>query len=98
MGYYVAGFTSSEQAMSAFCANPHGFDLVLSGLKMPKITGDRLALKIIAIRSDIPIILCTSYCEKALENLPGISAILFKPVLSADLARSVEQTLIKHSF
>ena len=35
IGYYVEGFTSSEQAMLAFCENPHGFDLVLSDLRMP---------------------------------------------------------------
>jgi two-component system, cell cycle sensor histidine kinase and response regulator CckA len=63
---------------------------------MPKMTGDELARQIKAIRSDIPIILCSGFSERihphSMEAI-GISAVLMKPVIYADLAHTVRQVL-----
>jgi len=57
LGYRVTARTSSLEAIEAFKANPQKFDLIISDMTMPNMTGDLLAEKIMQIRSDIPIII-----------------------------------------
>jgi len=71
-------------------------DLVLTDMTMPKITGDKLAIELLKIKPDLPIILATGYsvtitAEKALKM--GIKAFIHKPIVEADLARIVRNTL-----
>ncbi|MFP4573632.1 MAG: response regulator [Desulfobacterales bacterium] len=67
-GYRVTIRTSSVEALEAFRANPDKFDIVITDMTMPDMTGDRLALKIKEIRSDMPVILCTGFSEKINEQ------------------------------
>ncbi|MGW8301419.1 MAG: PAS domain-containing hybrid sensor histidine kinase/response regulator, partial [Desulfobacterales bacterium] len=64
LGYSVATRTSSIEALELFKADPNRFDLVITDIVMPNLTGDKLAKKIINIRNDIPVVLCTGYSEK----------------------------------
>jgi YesN/AraC family two-component response regulator len=69
---------------------------VITDLTMPNMTGDKLAKKLMKIRSDIPIILCTGFSEKmSLEksNALGIKGFLMKPVVKSDLAKTVRKVL-----
>jgi two-component system cell cycle sensor histidine kinase/response regulator CckA len=65
-------------------------------MTMPGLTGDKLAQKLLAIKPDLPIIICTGYSErineKNYEKL-GVKGLLKKPVLKNDLAEMVRKTL-----
>ena len=63
---------------------------------MPGITGEKLALELIRIRPDIPIILCTGYGEPLLEDRVkniGIKTLVMKPVLRRDMAKAIQDAL-----
>jgi CheY-like chemotaxis protein len=83
LGYETAVATDPEAALAMFASKPTGFDLVLTDLTMPKMTGPTLAAEIWKIRPSLPIILLTGYSasltpERA-EAL-GFSQLIFKPV------------------
>ena len=63
---------------------------------MPHMTGDRLALKMLAVRPDIPVIICTGFSERISRKEAksmGLSAFLMKPIIGSELARVVRQVL-----
>ena len=96
LGYEVISAASSPTALEVFREDPCGFDLVISDLSMPKMTGLQLAGKIFAIRPETPVILCTGYQRNIPENPAerfGVRAILNKPVRRADLVRAVRAAL-----
>ena len=96
LGYSVATRTSSIEALELFKADPDRFDLVITDIVMPNLTGDKLAKKIIAIRNNIPVVLCTGYSEKfTRQNASemGIQTFLMKPLVMRDLANTVRQAL-----
>ena len=64
LGYKVFGETSSVQALEAFKKNPDEFDLIITDQTMPNMSGIELTKKILEIRPDIPIILCTGYSKE----------------------------------
>jgi len=96
LGYHVTARISSIDALEAFRANPDKFDLVITDLTMPNMTGDKLAEELIKIRSDIPIILCTGFSEliskEKAESL-GIKEFLMKPVVMKDLSSTIRKLL-----
>lgn len=95
-GYDVECRNSSISALGAFGLNPGSFDLVITDMAMPKMTGDQLAEQLISIRPDIPIILLTGFSERMNEELAermGIKGFLLKPVAKSDLAKLVRRLL-----
>lgn len=99
LGYRVDAMTQPTEALELFRADPFRFDLVMTDMSMPVLTGKELAVKIMDIRSDIPVILCTGFTpgkdEMQAEAL-GIT-ILVKPIFKADLAAAIRQVLKKSS-
>jgi PAS domain S-box-containing protein len=96
LGYSVATRTSSIEALELFRSNPGDFDLVISDMTMPKMTGNLLAAELMKIKPEIPIILCTGYSKKASDESAkemGIKEFLYKPVTKANLAKTVRKTL-----
>ncbi len=96
LGYRVTVYTSSDMGLAAFKDDPSLYDLVITDQTMPEITGAELAEKVLEIRADIPIILCTGYSstmseEKAREL--GISGFAMKPLSLNDLSAIVRQVL-----
>ncbi len=96
LGYQVTVKTSSNEALKLFQSQPESFDIVLSDQTMPEMTGEKLAKKLLEIRPNIPIIICTGYsakldAEKA--NRVGIRAFIMKPVDKRELARTVRDIL-----
>ena len=82
--------------MQTFRANPHDFDLILTDMTMPDITGDRLAKEILLIKSDTPIIICTGFSErinKEQAEMMGVKGFLMKPVIKSDLAEMIRNVL-----
>lgn len=96
LGYTVAARTSSIEALELFKVQPNRFDLVITDIVMPNMTGEKLAEKLMDIRADIPIILCTGYSEKFTRRQAsdmGIRSFLMKPLVMQDLAGTVRQAL-----
>ena len=98
LGYTVEGMTSPFDALERFRSKPDQFDLIISDMTMPEITGDRLIKEILDIRSDIPVILCTGFSEKINgEKATDIGAAEYieKPVDQRKLAFKVRSVLDK---
>lgn len=98
LGYLVTTRTSSVEALALFKSKPDDFDLVVTDMTMPDMTGDVLAVELMKIRPDIPIILCTGYSKKISDQAAteiGIKAFAYKPIVKADLAKSVRKVLDK---
>lgn len=96
IGYSVTTRTSSIEALELFKYRADIFDLVITDMTMPNMTGDRLASEMMRIRPDIPVILCTGYSKKfadedAIEN--GIKALQMKPLIKKELAKTVRKVL-----
>ncbi len=96
LGYQVLSSTNSNEALRVFTKNSDKIDLVITDLAMPEMPGDSLALKLLAIRKDIPIILCTGFGKritmKAARKI-GIRDILIKPIVKKDLAQTIRNVL-----
>jgi len=98
MGYQVVTRTSSVKALEAFKANPAKFDLVITDMSMPNMTGDKLAFELIKIRPDIPVVLCTGFSEMISEEKAaslGIRGFLMKPIVMRDLSNKIREVLGK---
>jgi PAS domain S-box-containing protein len=96
LGYRVIIRTSSIDALELFRSGPGEFDLVVTDMTMPNMTGDVLAMELIALRSDIPVILSTGYSKKISDEKAsqiGIKAFAYKPMVTADLAKTVRKVL-----
>ena len=96
LGYTVTGRTSSTEALEAFRSMPEKFDLIITDMTMPSISGDKFAQKIRKIRPDVPVILCTGFSEKlnrqhALQM--NINGFLMKPVDKAKMAVTIGKVL-----
>ena len=98
LGYRVTPQTSSTKALELFRNQAQDFDLVITDLSMPTITGRQLADEFLAIRKDIPVIICTGFYEKLDEeelHAWGIKGLLFKPVSKGEMANMVRDVLDK---
>jgi PAS domain S-box-containing protein len=98
LGYRAVTRTSSVEAFELFQHDPYRFDLVITDMTMPNMTGEKLAHKILEIRSDIPVILCTGFSELITEQRAkklGISAYMMKPLVMRDLASTIRDVLDK---
>ncbi len=96
LGYRVTGVMDSNEALTRFSRSPQEFDLVVTDMTMPHMTGDLLGRKILALRPDIPIIICTGYSEKLNEvniHSLGFAGIAYKPLIIKELAELVRKTL-----
>jgi CheY-like chemotaxis protein len=96
LGYSVVSRTSSVEALEAFKANPDKFDLVITDMAMPNMSGDKFASELVKIRPDIPILLCTGFSEKipaGKANAMGIKGILMKPIIIKDFSNMIRKFL-----
>lgn len=96
LGYEVTGETRSPEALETFKQDPDRFDLVITDLTMPKMTGIELSSRILAIRPDIPIILCTGFSEGMTSEMLKTKRfvnVIMKPMIAGELAQAVEKAL-----
>jgi CheY-like chemotaxis protein len=99
LGYKVTIRTSSVEALELFMEQPEKFDLVITDMTMPNMTGDELAGKLMNIRADIPVILCTGYSERISRERAhrlGIKEFILKPIVMRELAKTVRGVLDKN--
>ena len=96
LGYEVVAKRGSVQALELFRAEPDRFDLVITDMTMPHMTGDKLARELMKIRPQIPIILCTGHSIRVSEEKAkdiGIKAFVMKPLVMRNLAETVRKVL-----
>ncbi|MCP4350761.1 MAG: response regulator [Desulfobacterales bacterium] len=96
LGYKVTALKSSPEALDIFSKNPKDFDLVITDMTMPEMTGMELSRNLMLIRPDIPIILCTGFNEIITEEKAksiGIREFVMKPVLRSKIAKIIRQIL-----
>ena len=96
LGYDVVGRTSSVAALEVFRVKPCYFDLVITDMTMPNMTGVDLAKEMLMIRPEIPIILCTGFSEMISEEKArniGIREFIMKPFLKNSLAMKIREVL-----
>lgn len=98
LGYTVSAQQSSSDALEEFIRHPHEFDLVITDQTMPGMTGLELSRRILQIRPDMPIILCTGYSNQVSEEMAkatGIREFVLKPVAKTILAQLARKVLDK---
>ena len=96
LGYQVTARTDSQEALKVFSEHPQDFDLVITDMTMPYMTGDQLAQKMLDIAPNIPVILCTGFNEIITEEKAlamGIQKFVMKPVVKNDLATTIRSVL-----
>ena len=96
LGYKVTAKMSGIAAFEIFSSQPDGFDLIITDLTMPHMTGLELSKKVMLIRSDIPVILCTGFSETVTPEearAAGIREFLLKPIDKRNIARTVRRVL-----
>lgn len=101
LGYKVISRTSSIEALEVFRASPDQFDLVITDMTMPSMSGDKLAVELIRIRPDIPVLLCTGFSTMISEDKAlamGIKGFLMKPVTISDLDKKIREVAVVQRF
>lgn len=98
MGYQVMFRTGSNEALELFKADPDSFDLIISDMTMPNMTGVQFANEVKAIRTDIPVIICTGFSDQINESNCkelGIQGYIMKPVIKQEISRVIRDVLKK---
>ena len=96
LGYRVTTLSDSVESLETFRARPDFYDLVITDMTMPNMTGSELAQRIMRIRANVPIILCTGFSELINEKKAmslGIRGFIMKPVDMKNLAKTVRRVL-----
>ena len=96
LGYSIVSFTDSRQALLHMQEHINDFDLLLTDMTMPGMTGIDLAKQLLAKRPGLPIIICTGFSETIDEDHAatlGFRAYLLKPVILRQLATVLDQVL-----
>lgn len=96
LGYRVTGVVGGPEALEVFGQSPEDFDLIITDLDMPGISGIRLAEAVTGIRPEMPIILCTGFSDGLDQEQGkslGIREVLMKPLAIEDLALAARAAL-----
>lgn len=98
LGYKVIARTDSLQALEIFRSNPDEFDLVITDMTMPNMTGKELAVEFKRILPGIPVILCTGFSDQ-MDSVRageiGIDAFIMKPIIRSRIASVIREVLDK---
>lgn len=95
-GYKVIVKNNPLEALEAFRADPHGYDLVITDQSMPELKGETLAVEMLSLNNRQPIILCSGFIgmlDREQADEIGIRQCLIKPVSIKVLAEAVRQVL-----
>ena len=90
------GFTDPKEALAAFRAQPQDFDIVVTDLSMPHMSGFELAREVLALRPGMPVLMTTGYIRAEDEDsarAAGIRELILKPVTMDELGRVLDAKL-----
>ena len=94
LGYHVTLCADGATALALFQERPDAFDILVTDQTMPRMTGFELARNVLAIRPDMPVVLCTGYSnivnERAAKEI-GIKAFIMKPISKKALAEALNK-------
>jgi CheY-like chemotaxis protein len=96
LGYEVEGRTSSIDALELFRSHPDRFDLIITDMTMPNMTGSELAQEIMRIRPNMPVILCTGFSElmtREKARAIGVKEFVMKPIVHRQIAAVARRAL-----
>jgi len=96
LGYKVTTRANGLEAWDCFRSDPDTFNLMITDVTMPQMTGDQLSMKILEMSPSFPIILCSGFSGKISESeaeAMGIRALMKKPIAKRELARKIRETL-----
>ncbi len=96
LGYKVECKSCAIEALAAFHLHPDEFDLVITDMSMPKMTGLMLAEALLKVRPDMPVILFTGHNDLVDESNAmeiGIRAFMMKPAKAGDMAKTIRKIL-----
>jgi CheY-like chemotaxis protein len=96
LGYQTTSMTDSPAALETFRSQPEQYDLVITDMTMPKLTGIQLTRAIREVRKDIAVIICTGFSEQiSIERSQelGIQAFIMKPVVMGEMAKTIRNVL-----
>lgn len=96
LGYKVAALTSSVKALKQIAATPYEFDLIITDMAMPELSGTQLIQQVKEIRPGIPIIVCSGYADQIdIEKcrVLGIQDYIIKPAKTRELAETIRRVL-----
>ncbi|SMC27578.1 PAS domain S-box-containing protein [Desulfacinum hydrothermale DSM 13146] len=99
LGYRVTAFHDPREALARFRQEPDAFDLILTDMTMPKVTGKRLAHEVRALRPNLPVILTSGYSDSIGSEearLAGFSAFVKKPYRALEMAQTVREVLDRY--
>jgi CheY-like chemotaxis protein len=94
LGYSVTAVTNSVEALTLFRANPQAFDLLVTDQTMPHLAGSELAKQVLALRPELPVLLCTGYSSVITEEKAraiGIRGYAQKPLRGSELGQLIRQ-------
>ncbi len=100
LGYKVSAFTQPKQALAAFRADPRAFDLVVTDLNMPGVSGLDIAREMLALRPDLPLVLASGYLNDSLAaraKALGIPHLLFKPGTVEEFVQVIDKLTRKRA-
>lgn len=96
LSYKVEGKTNPVEALELFQSEPQRFDLVISDMTMPQMTGVKFLEQIKRLRPDIPFIICTGHSalmDEEQSKKMGVNAFLMKPIVMKAIAATVRKVL-----
>ena len=96
LGHRVSAFTDSQDALSAFTAAPSQFDLVMSDLSMPGMSGIEFAQSVRAVRPDALVVIVTGHVQEkdvARARAAGVHEVIQKPHKLAEMTDAVTRLL-----
>ncbi len=96
LGYEVATTTSSLEALGIFKSSPDAFDLILTDMTMPQMTGLELSERLMEIRPNVPIVLCTGFSAGVTKESArghGFRDMVMKPMIASELVEAVSEAL-----
>ncbi|WP_175414743.1 PAS domain S-box protein [Nibricoccus aquaticus] len=96
LGYRTTALSSPVAALERFREAPGDFDIVITDLSMPFMTGVDVGKEMLALRPELPVVLASGFsgtwtAEKVREQ--GLRDLLIKPLTAAALSAAIRRVL-----
>lgn len=94
LGYRVTGYTSATEALAVFQSRPEDFDLLVTDLSMPEMSGFELAQSLLRLRPDLPIVMTSGYLrpdDQETARRIGIRELILKPNTVDEVGRAIDR-------